>query len=172
MRFYEYESKALFRRHGMPLGEGQVVNSSAEARAAAEAIGGPIVIKSQVLSGGRMKAGAVQFADTPDEAAAKYDFVLPIEVGGETARSVLIEAKSPVAHEYFVSVTWDGRRKLPVLLFSDMGGIDIEEVAETHPEHLSRTHFSTILPLSERIAKEAISSVGVSGGDLNRLVPI
>ncbi|MCP3984004.1 MAG: hypothetical protein GY723_06425 [bacterium] len=172
MRFYEYESKALFRRHGMPLGEGQIVNSTAEARAAAEAIGGPIVVKSQVLSGGRMKAGAVQFADTPDEAAAKYDFVLPIEVGGETARSVLVEAKSPVAHEYFVSVTWDGRRKLPVLLFSDMGGIDIEEVAETHPEHLSRTHFSTILPLSERIAKEAISSVGVSGGDLNRLVPI
>ncbi|MCP5056580.1 MAG: hypothetical protein GY937_07600 [bacterium] len=172
MRFYEYESKALFRRHGMPLGEGHVVNSNAEARAAAEAIGGPVVIKSQVLSGGRMKAGAVQFADTPDEAAEKYDFVLPIEVGGEKARSVLIEAKSPVAHEYFVSVTWDGRRKLPVLLFSDMGGIDIEEVAETHPEHLSRTHFSTILPISERIAKEAISSVGVSGGDLNRLVPI
>lgn len=172
MRFYEYESKALFRRYGMPLGEGQVVNSSDEARAAAEAIGGPVVVKSQVLSGGRMKAGAVQFADTPDEAAATYEQVLPIVVGGESARSVLVESKSPVAHEYFVSVTWDGRRKLPVLLFSDMGGIDIEEVAETHPEHLSRTHFSTILPLSERIAKEAISSVGVSGGDLNRLVPI
>ncbi len=172
MRFYEYESKALFRRHGMPLGEGRVVGSPDEARAAAEAIAGPVVVKSQVLSGGRMKAGAVQFADTPEEAAAKYEHVLPIVVNGETARSVLVEAKSPVAHEYFVSVTWDGRRKLPVLLFSDMGGIDIEEVAETHPEHLSRTHFSTILPLSERIAKEAISAVGVSGSDLNRLVPI
>jgi succinyl-CoA synthetase beta subunit/citryl-CoA synthetase large subunit len=85
---------------------------------------------------------------------------------------VLVEAKSPVAHEYFVSVTWDGRRKRPVLLFSDMGGIDIEEVAESHPEHLSRTHFSTILPLSERVAKEAIGAVGVSGSDLNRLTPI
>ncbi len=172
MRFYEYESKALFRRHGMPLGDGRVVGSAAEARDAAKAIGGPVVVKSQVLSGGRMKAGAVLFADTPDEAAAHYETVLPIVVNGETARSVLVEAKSPVAHEYFVSVTWDGRRKLPVLLFSDMGGIDIEEVAETHPEHLSRTHFSTILPVTERVAKEAISAVGVSGGDLNRLVPI
>ena len=172
MRFYEYESKALFAKHAMPLGRGQVVGSADAARAAAAEIGGPTVIKSQVLSGGRMKAGAVQFADTPDEAAAHYEHVLPIVVGGESARSVLVEEKSPVAHEYFVSVTWDGRAKKPVVLFSDMGGIDIEEVAETHPEHLSRTHFSSILPISERIAKEAIGAVGVSGSDLNRLVPI
>jgi succinyl-CoA synthetase beta subunit/citryl-CoA synthetase large subunit len=172
MRFYEYESKALFRKRGLPLGEAHVVRSADAARSAAAAIGGPVVVKSQVLSGGRMKAGAVQFADTPDEAAAKYEQVLPIVVKGEKARCVLVEAKSPVAKEYFASVTWDGRRKLPVLLFSDMGGIDIEEVAEQHPEHLSRTHFSTILPLSERIAKEAIAAVGVTGNDLVRLTPI
>jgi succinyl-CoA synthetase beta subunit/citryl-CoA synthetase large subunit len=172
MRFYEYESKALFRRRGLPLGESHVVGSADAARSAAAEIGGPVVVKSQVLSGGRMKAGAVQFADTPDEAAAKYEQVLPIVVKGEKARCVLVEAKSPVAKEYFASVTWDGRRKLPVLLFSDMGGIDIEEVAERHPQHLSRTHFSTILPLSERIAKEAIAAVGVTGNDLVRLTPI
>jgi succinyl-CoA synthetase beta subunit/citryl-CoA synthetase large subunit len=172
MRFYEYESKALFRKRGLPLGKGRVVTSAADARAAAAEIGGPVVVKSQVLSGGRMKAGAVQFADTPDEAATKYTAVLPIVVKGEKARCVLVEEKSPVAKEYFASVTWDGRRKLPVLLFSDMGGIDIEEVAESHPEHLSRTHFSSILPLSERIAKEAIAAVGVSGDDLIALIPI
>jgi succinyl-CoA synthetase beta subunit/citryl-CoA synthetase large subunit len=172
MRFYEFESKALFARRGLPLGRGRVVESADAARRAAEEIGGPVVVKSQVLSGGRMKAGAVQFADTPDEAAAKYAQVLPIVVKGEQARSVLVEEKSPVAHEYFASVTWDGRRKLPVLLFSDMGGIEIEEVAERHPEHLSRTHFSTILPLSERIAREAIAKVGVTGDDLVRLAPI
>jgi succinyl-CoA synthetase beta subunit len=127
MRFYEYESKALFRRRGLPLGESHVVGSADAARSAAAEIGGPVVVKSQVLSGGRMKAGAVQFADTPDEAAAKYEQVLPIVVKGEKARCVLVEAKSPVAKEYFASVTWDGRRKLPVLLFSDMGGIDIED---------------------------------------------
>jgi succinyl-CoA synthetase beta subunit/citryl-CoA synthetase large subunit len=172
MRFYEYESKALFRKHRLPLGKGQVATSADEARRAAEAIGGPVVLKGQVLSGGRMKAGAVRFADTPDEAAALFDPIMGVEVKGQKARSVLVEEKSAVAQEYFVSVTWDGRRKRPVLLFSDMGGIDIEEVAETHPEHLSRTHFSTILPLSPRIAKEAVGAVGVSGGDLNRLTPI
>src|SRR5262245_31671372 len=151
MRFYEYESKALFSKRGLPLGRGRVVRDSDEARRAAAEIGGPVVVKSQVLSGGRMKAGAVQFADTPEEAARKYAHVLPIVVKGERARCVLIEEKSPVAKEYFASVTWDGRRKLPVLLFSDLGGIDIEEVAEQHPDHLSRTHFSTLLPLTERI---------------------
>jgi succinyl-CoA synthetase beta subunit/citryl-CoA synthetase large subunit len=172
MRFYEYESKALFERHRLPLNPRRTVGSAAEAREAAAAIGGPVVLKSQVLSGGRMKAGAVRFAKTPDEAAAYHDAILPILVKGEKARSILVEKMSPVAQEYFASVTWDGRRKLPVLLFSDMGGIDIEEVAEKHPEHVSKTHFSTLLPLTPRIAKEAVGRVGVRGNDLNKLTPI
>jgi succinyl-CoA synthetase beta subunit/citryl-CoA synthetase large subunit len=172
MRFYEYESKALFTRHRLPLGQSRVVTSAAEARAAAAEIGGPTVLKGQVLSGGRMKAGAVKFADTPDEAATCFEAIMPIEVSGQKSRSVLVEEKSPVAQEYFVSVTWDGRRKQPVLLFSDMGGIDIEEVAEKHPDHVSKTHFSSILPLTPHIAKEAIAATGVSGSNLNRLTPI
>jgi succinyl-CoA synthetase beta subunit/citryl-CoA synthetase large subunit len=172
MRFYEYESKALFRRHGLPLGRSGMAQSREDARRIAAEIAGPVVLKSQVLSGGRMKAGAVRFADGPDEAADLFDAILPIVVNGQRARGVLVEERTPVAQEYFASVTWDGRRKLPVLLFSDMGGIDIEEVAAKHPEHVSKTHFSTILPLSPRIAKEAVSAVGVSGNELNRLTPI
>ena len=172
MRFYEYESKALFERRGLPLGPRRIVEAAEEARSATTEIGAPVVLKSQVLSGGRMKAGAVKFAHNVDEAAAHFETILPIEVNGQKARSVLVEEKSPIAQEYFVSVTWDGRRKRPVLLFSDMGGIDIEEVAEKHPEHVSKTHFSTILPLSPRIAKEAIGATGVSGSPLNRLTPI
>lgn len=172
MRFYEYESKALFARHGLPTGTGSLARTAEQARAAAAQMAGPVVVKSQVLSGGRMKAGAVQFADTPEQAARQFEAVWPIRVNGEPPRAVLVEAKSAVAQEFFASVTWDGRRKLPVLLFSDMGGIDIEEVAAQHPAHLSRTHFSTLLPLSERIAKEAVAAVGISGSDLNRLTPI
>jgi succinyl-CoA synthetase beta subunit/citryl-CoA synthetase large subunit len=172
MRFYEYESKALFAKRGLPLGKSHLASSPAEAKRAAADIDGPVVLKSQVLSGGRMKAGAVKFADTPDEAAAHFEAILPIVVNGQQARSVLVEEKTPIAQEYFVSVTWDGRAKKPVVLFSDMGGIDIEEVAEKHPEHVSKTHFSTILPLSPRIAKEAVGAVGVSGRELNRLTPI
>ena len=172
MRFYEYESKALFARHGLPLGRSGVAHTPDEARRIAADIDGCVVLKSQVLSGGRMKAGAVKFAETPDEAAALYDEIMPIVVNGQQARSILVEEKSPIAQEYYVGVTWDGRRKLPVLIFSDMGGIDIEEVAEKHPEHVSKTHFSTLLPTSPRIAKEGISATGVTGSDLNRLTPI
>lgn len=172
MRFYEYESKALFRRHGLPLARSGMAQSREDARRIAAEIAGPVVLKSQVLSGGRMKAGAVRFADGPDEAAELFDVILPIVVNGQRARGVLVEERTAVAQEYFASVTWDGRRKLPVLLFSDMGGIDIEEVAAKHPEHVSKTHFSTILPLSPWIAKEAVSAVGVSGNELNRLTPI
>jgi len=172
MRFYEYEAKTLFEMRRLPLGPRHVVRSAQEAAEATRQIGGSVVLKSQVLSGGRMKAGAVKFADGAEEAARHFDAILPIRVNGQEARSVLVEAKCPIAQEYFASVTWDGRRKQPVLLFSDMGGIDIEEVAEQHPEHLSRTHFSSLLPLSPRIAKEAIAATGVSGSALNRLTPI
>jgi succinyl-CoA synthetase beta subunit/citryl-CoA synthetase large subunit len=172
MRFYEHESKALFARHRMPLGRSGLARSGDEAREIAAEIGGPVVLKSQVLSGGRMKAGAVKFADTPDEAARLYDEILPIVVNGQRAESILVEAKSPVAQEYYAGVTWDGRRKLPVLIFSDMGGIDIEEVAETHPDRVSKTHFSTIFPVTPRVAKEGIAATGVTGSDLNRLTPI
>jgi len=172
MRFYEHESKALFARHKLPLGGSGLARTAEEAKQIAAEIGGAVVLKSQVLSGGRMKAGAVKFADTPDEAAVLFDEILPIVVNGQTAESVLVEEKSPISQEYYVGVTWDGRRKLPVLIFSDMGGIDIEEVAETHPDHVSKTHFSTIFPVTARVAKEGIGATGVSGSDLNRLTPI
>ncbi len=172
MRFYEHESKALFARHGLPLGPRHLARSADDARRAAAAIGGPVVLKSQVLSGGRMKAGAVKFADSPDRAAALFDEILPIVVNGQRAESVLVEARSEVAQEYYAGVTWDGRRKLPVVIFSDMGGIDIEEVAEKHPEHVSKTHVSTLLPVTPRIAKEAVGATGVTGSELNRIAPI
>src|SRR5262245_8816907 len=172
MRFYEYEAKALFARHGTPLLKGRVARSAAEAKQIAAEIAGPVVLKSQVLTGGRMKAGGVKFADTPEEAEKAAAAILALEIKGQKARGVLVEQRAPIAKEYFAAVTWDGRRKLPVIIFSDMGGIDIEEVAETHPEHVSRTHLSTLLPFTPFRAKEAIAAVGVSGEDLNRLTPI
>ena len=172
MRFYEYESKALFRRHGMPLPQSGLARSADDARRLAGEIGCPVVLKSQVLSGGRMKAGAVKFADTPEQAAAHYEAIVPIVVNGQTCRAVLVEEKKGIAQEYFAAITWDGRRKCPVLVFSDMGGIDVEEVAEKHPEHVSKTWFSSIFPITPRIAKEAIGATGVTGDALNRLTPI
>jgi len=172
MRFYEYESKALFARHGLPLSKSGLAHSREDARRIAAEIAGPTVLKSQVLSGGRMKAGAVKFAQTPAEAAVHYDAIVPIRVNGQACRAVLVEEKSQVEQEYYAGVTWDGRRKLPVVIFSDMGGIEIEQVAEKHPDHVSQTHLSTLLPLLPHLAKEAVAKTGVTGAELTRIAPI
>jgi len=172
MRFYEHETKALFARHGLPLGRSGLARSAADARRIAAEIGGPVVLKSQVLSGGRMKAGAILFADSPDEAPALFERIARTPVKDLLPESVLVEAKSGVAKEFYAGVTWDGRRKLPVLIFSDMGGIDIEEVAEKHPEHVAKLHLSTLFPPTPRLAKETIAATGVTGDDLVRATPI
>ena len=172
MRFYEYEAREIVKRAGIPVTDYGFTTDAAEARAIAERIGGPTVIKSQVLSGGRMKAGGVQFADTPDEAETHAAHVLKLEINGHMPRGVLVDPKADVKQEYYAGVVWDGIRKKPVMLFSDIGGIDIEEVAATQPDHVGRGHFSNILPLSDFQAKQVIAATGVTGSRLNRLVPI
>jgi succinyl-CoA synthetase beta subunit/citryl-CoA synthetase large subunit len=172
MRFYEYESKDIVRRAGIPTSKGGFATTADEARQRAEEVDGPVVIKSQVLTGGRMKAGGVKFADAPGEAADHAEAILNLEINGHEPRGVLVDERVEVAHEYYAGVVWDGLRKQPVMLFSDMGGIDIEEVAEQHPDHVGRGHFSNVLPLSDFQAKQVIASVGVTGSDLNRLTPV
>jgi succinyl-CoA synthetase beta subunit len=172
MRFFEYESRQIVRKAGIPVSAHGFARTAAEARRIAEEIGAPTVIKSQVLTGGRMKAGGVKFADTPEQAEAHAEAILALEIGGHKPRGVLVDSRVAVKQEYYAGVTWDGTRKRPVLIFSDMGGIDIEEVAETHPDHVGRAHFSTLRPFSDFEAKQVIASVGVTGRALNRLTPI
>jgi succinyl-CoA synthetase beta subunit len=172
MRFFEYEARRIAREAGIPTAPHGFARTAAEARALAAELGGPTVIKSQVLSGGRMKAGGVRFADSPEEAETHAEAILALEIGGRRPRGVLVDARVAVAREYYAGVTWDGTRKRPVLIFSDMGGIDIEEVAATHPEHVGRAHFSTLRPFSDFEAKQVIASVDVSGRALTQLTPI
>jgi succinyl-CoA synthetase beta subunit len=172
MRFYEYESRRILAREGIPLSKHGFATDPAEARRIAEEIGGPVVIKSQVLTGGRMKAGGVKFADTPDEAEQHARDILGLEINGHMPRGVLVDSRAEIKQEYYAGVIYDGIRKLPTFVFSDMGGIDIEEVAETHPEHIGRGHFSTILPHMDFRAKDVVASVGITGSELNRLTPI
>jgi succinyl-CoA synthetase beta subunit len=172
MRFYEYEARKVLERAGIPMSKHGFATTPEEARRIAEEIGGPVVIKSQVLTGGRMKAGGVKFADSPEEAADRADEVLRLEINGHMPRGVLVDTKAAIAQEYYAGVTFDGLRKLPIMIFSDMGGIDIEEVAETHPEHVARGHFSTVLPLSDFRPKQVVASLGITGSALNRLTPV
>ncbi|MCA1689935.1 MAG: acetate--CoA ligase family protein [Actinobacteria bacterium] len=172
MRFFEYEAREIVKRAGIPVTEFGFATTPEQAEEIAREIGGPTVIKSQVLVGGRMKAGGIQFADTPEEAAEHARRVLALEIGGHMPRGVLVDPRAQVAQEYYAGVVWDGVRKRPVMLFSDMGGIDIEEVAASHPDHVGRGHFSNLLPLSDWQAKQVIASIGVTGSRLNRLTPI
>src|ERR1017187_7539414 len=172
MRFFEYEAREIVKRAGIPVTDYGFTTDPAEAAAIAQRIGGPTVIKSQVLSGGRMKAGGVKFADTPEQAQEHAEDILKLEIGGQLPRGVLVDPKAEVEQEYYAGVVWDGIRKQPVMIFSPVGGIDIEQVAEEQPEAVGRRHFSNILPLSDFQAKEVIAATGVTGSALNKLVPI
>jgi succinyl-CoA synthetase beta subunit len=172
MRLFEYEARRVVEAAGIPVTKYGFATTADEARRIAEDIGGPTVIKSQVLTGGRMKAGGVQFADTPDEAARHAEAILGLEINGHMPRGVLVDPKAEVKQEYYAGVVWDGTQKKPMMLFSDMGGIDIEEVAESHPDHVGRGHFSNLLPFSDFRAKQVVASTGVTGSALNRITPI
>jgi succinyl-CoA synthetase beta subunit/citryl-CoA synthetase large subunit len=172
MRFFEYEAREIVKRAGIPVTDYGFTTDPGEAGAIASRLAVATVIKSQVLSGGRMKAGGVKFADTPEEAKAHARAILKLEIGGHMPRGVLVDPKAEVEQEYYAGVVWDGTRKQPVMIFSPVGGIDIEQVAEQQPEAVGRRHFSNLLPFSDFQAKEVIASTGVTGSALNRLVPI
>ncbi len=172
MRFFEYEAREIVKRAQIPVTDFGFATDPATAREIAERIGGPVVIKSQVLTGGRMKAGGVKFADTPEEAQAHAQEILALEIGGHMPRGVLVDPKAQVEQEYYAGVVWDGIRKSPVMIFSPVGGIDIEQVAQEQPDKVGRKHFSNILPFGDFQAKEVIASTGVTGSALNKLVPI
>jgi succinyl-CoA synthetase beta subunit/citryl-CoA synthetase large subunit len=169
MRFYEFEAKRLLGKQGVRLPAGGTADEPQAARRIADSIGGPVVLKSQVLSGGRMKAGGVKFADTPGEAEKACLEILELPIKDQLPVCVLVEAKAAIAKEYYLGVTYDAVAKQPLMIISDMGGIDIEEVAETHPSHIAKVHFSTLIPFTDYRAKEAVASLGITGGDLTQL---
>jgi succinyl-CoA synthetase beta subunit len=137
---YEYQGKELFRQHGIPVSEGRLATSPDEARAAAAELQGPVVVKAQVLTGGRGKAGGIKLAATPDEAEARAREILGLDIRGHVVRKLWIERASDIAREYYLSVTFDRGEKKPLFMFTTEGGVDIEEVAATKPGALVRLH--------------------------------
>ena len=140
MDLYEYQGKELFRRFGIPTSEGRLVTTPAEARAAAEGLGGEMVVKAQVLTGGRGKAGGVKLAKGPDEAERTAEEILGLDIRGHVVRKVWIERASEIAKEYYLSVTFDRGTKQALFMLTREGGVEIEEVAATNPDALARLH--------------------------------
>jgi succinyl-CoA synthetase beta subunit len=145
MDLYEYQGKQLFARFGIPVSEGKVATSPEEARAVAEELGGPVVVKAQVLTGGRGKAGGIKLAASPRDAEARAAEILGMDIRGHTVRRVWVEKASDIASEYYLSVTFDRGEKKPLLMLTTQGGIDIEEVAERSPEALARLHIDPLV---------------------------
>jgi succinyl-CoA synthetase beta subunit len=137
---YEYQGKQLFATQGIPVPAGEVAVTPEEARAAAERIGGKVVVKAQVQVGGRGKAGGIKVAENPDEAEAHARAILGMDIKGHVVHQVWIEAASDIEREYYASITFDRGEKKPLVMLSAAGGIDIEEVAATRPEELARLH--------------------------------
>ncbi|MBI2907693.1 MAG: acetate--CoA ligase family protein [Chloroflexi bacterium] len=172
MRFYEYEAKALLRKQGIPLPKQGLGRSAAEAGSIACETGFPVVLKSQVLTGGRMKAGGIKFAASQREAEAATADILTLQINNQTPRGVLVEARVPIEAECYLGVTYDTLAKAPVAIFSTRGGINIEEVAQETPEKVAKAPFSALLPFSDYIVKQLVSSLGVTGRDLGALTSI
>jgi succinyl-CoA synthetase beta subunit len=120
--------------------EGRLATAPDEARAAAEELGGPVVIKAQVLTGGRGKAGGIKLAETPAEAEARAAEILGLDIRGHVVDKLWVERASEIAREYYLSITFDRSAKKPLFMFTTQGGVDIEEVAATNPEALVRLH--------------------------------
>ncbi len=140
MDLYEYQGKQLFKHFGIAVSEGRLATTPDEAHAAAAELGGRVVVKAQVLTGGRGKAGGIKLADGPDDARAKAKQILGMDIRGHVVRKVWIEQASDIAKEYYLSLTFDRGAKKPLFMFTTRGGIDIEEVAEKHPDALVRLH--------------------------------
>jgi len=133
MNLHEYQARELFARHGLPVMPGQVAASPEEAREVAASLGGTVVIKAQVQVGGRGKAGGVKLATGPDEASERARDILALTIKGLPVRKVLVSRAADIARELYLSIVLDRGRKLPLIMLSAEGGVDIEEVARTAP---------------------------------------
>jgi succinyl-CoA synthetase beta subunit len=152
---YEYQAKDLFGAHGVPVLPGRVVTTSEQARAAAAELGGTVVVKAQVKTGGRGKAGGVQLAQTPDEAQRKAAGILGMDIKGHTVHRVLVTPACEIVEEYYLSFLLDRTHRTFLAMASVQGGVDIEEVATTAPDALAK------VPIEPRFGVDAAKAAEI-----------
>jgi succinyl-CoA synthetase beta subunit len=160
---YEHQGKELFAGFGIPVSDGRVATTADEARAAATELGGEVVVKAQVLTGGRGKAGGVKLAADPDEAARLAGDILGLDIRGHVVRRLWIEKASEIAREYYLSVTLDRGAGRTLLMFTTEGGIEIEQVAAESPDALVRVHVDPLEGLEPHHVRELTATVADEG---------
>lgn len=159
MKLHEYQSKQMFEEFGVPIPRGRVAMTAQEARSIAEELGGRVVIKSQVLVGGRGKAGGIRLVDSPEEAEEIATQLLSMTIKDLPVRRVLVDEAANIETEIYLGITNDRAERCPVMIASAEGGVDIEEVARTHPDRIVRVWVDPLLGLREYQARYLAATI-------------
>ncbi len=154
MKLHEYQSKQIFARYGIPIPRGRIAATSNEARHIAEELGGRVVIKAQVLVGGRGKAGGIRLANDPKEAQELATQVLSMEIKGLPVRKVLVDEAADIDSEIYLGITNDRAARMPVMMASAEGGVEIEEVARVSPHKIARIRIDPLMGLRTYLARD------------------
>jgi len=170
MKIHEYQGKEVLAQHGVPVPRGIVITEAEAARAAAEELGGRVVVKAQIHAGGRGKGGGVKLADTPDEAVKLADEILGMTLvtkqtgpEGKLVRTVLIEEALPIDRELYLGVVLDRSEGFPVMMASKFGGMEIEEVAAENPDAILKAHFDPDVGLHPYLSRKLAFGLGLEG---------
>jgi succinyl-CoA synthetase beta subunit len=159
MKLHEYQSKQMFAKYGIPIPKGRVAATATEAKQIAEELGGRVVIKSQVLVGGRGKAGGIRLAKNPSEAAEMATLILGMEIKGLPVRKVLVDEAAQIEKEIYLGITNDRTARKPVMMASSAGGVEIEEVARLSPEKIIKAYIDPLLGLRDYQARDIAAGI-------------
>lgn len=161
MNLNEYQAKRLFGQYGVPVPEGDVATTPDEARAIAEQLGGKVIVKAQVLIGGRGKAGGVKLATDPADAAAKAKEILGMDIKGFTVHKVLIDPAADIADELYLAIMVDRSKRQPMIMASAEGGMDIEQVNADTPEKIIKVHINPTIGIKRHHSVQIASRMGL-----------
>ncbi len=172
MDLYEYQARDVFASYGVPVLAGGVATTPEQARDIAADIGGQVVVKAQVKTGGRGKAGGVKLADTPEDARARAADILGMDIKGHTVHRVLIAQASDIAEEYYFSYLLDRANRAFLCIASVEGGVEIEEVAANNPDALARIPIDATVGVDEALAREIVTAARFPGDVADQVVAI
>jgi succinyl-CoA synthetase beta subunit len=159
MKIHEYYSKKIFQDFGIPIPNGELAHTPAEAKKIAKKLGSPVVIKSQVLVGGRGKAGGIKVAQNPKEAQKLSEEILGLSIKGLPVRMVLVDEAADIQTEIYLGITNDRSARKPVIMASSAGGVDIEEVAQNTPEKIIKCHIDPLMGLQSYQARDLAAGI-------------
>lgn len=172
MDLFEYQARDMFEKHGVPVLPGIVADTPAEVRAAAEKLGGVTVVKAQVKTGGRGKAGGVKVAKSPDDAEAAGEAILGLDIKGHTVHRVMVAAGADIAEEFYFSVLLDRANRSYLALCSYEGGMEIEQLAEERPEALARVEVDPIAGIDLEKAREIARAANFPDELIEKVAPV